>query len=258
MVLLGFRGGWGCARLVDVRIERHARLIDPRDTGALELLPHFALDEIDAVVQRLGIDLRGIDVREPRQIIERVGETRDELRLRAHPGLRALLRGALAKVVVLGGQAQVAVFPYIQLWHRPLRRSRRSRRSRRNRSPGDLGRRRRWHRFARVGIGRRSAWRRGRQVGVAFVVHDFGTFGPTTRYPRAPAIGSGSYGRYPAMNRVSSARTGGAVRRAWERSAYHSTVACGVSPSAKRRATSTSTTVSAPPSTNSIGRSVRW
>jgi len=66
VILFRFRRRLRRDRLVNVRIERHPRLVDARDARALELFPHFSLDEIHSVVQRLGIDLRGIDVREAR------------------------------------------------------------------------------------------------------------------------------------------------------------------------------------------------
>ena len=54
VILLRFRRRLRRDRLVNVRIERHPRLVDARDARALELFPHFSLDEIYAVEFKTG------------------------------------------------------------------------------------------------------------------------------------------------------------------------------------------------------------
>src|SRR4029077_12775848 len=109
-----------------------------------------------------------IDVRKARQVVERVGESRYELGLRARPRLRALLRHTLAEVVVLGGESEMPILPNLYLGR--LRRLRRSGRTGR----GPSRRSSRLQRFSRGGIERRSAWGSSlmrRRMRVAFIGH---------------------------------------------------------------------------------------
>src|SRR3989454_11355163 len=69
----------------------------------------ISLDQLHAVVDRLGVDLGAVHVGEPRQIVERVDETLHHVRLGPGPHFGALLRGALAKVVVLSSEPEVLV-----------------------------------------------------------------------------------------------------------------------------------------------------
>jgi len=55
------------------------------------------------------IDRRRIDVREAREVVERIDELLDEIGLRTLACLLALLHSALAEVVVFGGKAEILV-----------------------------------------------------------------------------------------------------------------------------------------------------
>ena len=102
-------------RLVEIGIERHTDLIDTRDAQRVERLPQLALDHVHTLVDRLRVRLRGIDVREPRQVVERVHKTPEEVGLSPAPQIRALFGGALAEIVVFGGQTEMFVFHIRQL-----------------------------------------------------------------------------------------------------------------------------------------------
>jgi len=56
-----------------------------------------------------------VDVRKRGEIVQGVGETRHQLRLRSHPGLGALLGRGASCSLVLSGEAQVAVFELVAL-----------------------------------------------------------------------------------------------------------------------------------------------
>src|SRR6267143_5535402 len=91
----------------------------------------------------------GVDVREARQIVQRVRQTSDKLRLRALPHLGALLGRALAEILEIGSESQMAVLPNVQLGPLWLQ-------SRRSRSTGVTRRVLRRRRLTRVGVERRS------------------------------------------------------------------------------------------------------
>ena len=111
--------------LVQVGIERHAALIHPRHPGGFQLFPELALHQVHAVVDGLRVGLRRVDVREARQVIERVHQTQHEIGLRLLPRLGPLLERALAKIVVLRGQPEILVLEIrdlaLQPGHRFLR-----------------------------------------------------------------------------------------------------------------------------------------
>lgn len=115
MILVGGRGRLGRDGLVHVRVERDARRLDPRDAQRRELLPHLALDEVHAFVERLRVGRSGVDVREARQVVQRIGEARHEVRLGSDPRLGTFLGRALLVVLVLGGEAEVAVLELVAL-----------------------------------------------------------------------------------------------------------------------------------------------
>src|SRR2546428_7161816 len=115
MILRRLVGGSGGDRLVEIRVERDALLVDAPHAERLELLPELALDQVHAVVDRLGVRLRRIDVREARQVVERVHEARHHLGLRLAPHFGPLPRHPLAEVVELGGEPEMLVLRLGQL-----------------------------------------------------------------------------------------------------------------------------------------------
>ena len=60
-------------------------------------------------MERLRVGLAGIDVRKAREIVERVDQTMQQVRLGLGPELGALFVGTLTKIVVFGGQPEVTV-----------------------------------------------------------------------------------------------------------------------------------------------------
>src|SRR2546421_4875912 len=91
-------------RLVQVGIERDADLVDPGHADRFDLLPKLALHHLDPVVDRFRIGLTGIDVGEAGEIVQRIYQTMQQVRLRLGPQLGPLLLRALAEVVVFGRQ----------------------------------------------------------------------------------------------------------------------------------------------------------
>src|SRR2546426_1187458 len=71
VILRRIVGGSRRDRLVHVGIERDPHLIDPRDARRLQRLPHLPFHHVHTVVDRLGVGLCRIDVREARQIVDR-------------------------------------------------------------------------------------------------------------------------------------------------------------------------------------------
>jgi len=104
-VIRGPRGD----RLVHVGIERDSDLIDPGNPRRLEHLPHFPFHHVHTVVDRLGVGLCRIDVREARQIVQRIDQALHQIGLGPLPRLSALLDRALLEIVVLRSQPQVLV-----------------------------------------------------------------------------------------------------------------------------------------------------
>ena len=115
VILRGMVGGSYRDRLVHVGIERDPHLIDPRDARRLERLPHLSLHHVHTVVDRLGVGLCRINVREARQIVERIHQALYQIGLRPLPQLRPLLDGAFLEIVVLGGEPQIPVLHLRQL-----------------------------------------------------------------------------------------------------------------------------------------------
>src|SRR5438034_219327 len=96
-------------RLVHMGIERHSHLIHPRDARRLERLPHLPFHHVHTVVDRLGVGLCRIDVREARQIVECIHQALYQIGLRPLPQIRAFFDRALLEIVVLGGEPEVLV-----------------------------------------------------------------------------------------------------------------------------------------------------
>ena len=104
---------------------RHHRFVErgiewvPGGIDDLQAMPgkrlrQLLLDHRDAVHDGLRVGGRGVDVREPSDVVERVDEALQHVGLPTPVRILALLRGASAIVVVLRGEAKVLVPLFVE------------------------------------------------------------------------------------------------------------------------------------------------
>src|SRR6266446_6946690 len=91
------------------RIERLPDGIDYLEPGIAERFEQLLLHHVYALYDRPGVGRRGVDVREPRHVIERFDQLSNEIGLRAGASILTLFRRALSIIVVLGRKPQVSV-----------------------------------------------------------------------------------------------------------------------------------------------------
>ena len=102
-------------------IERLPDGIDYLEPGVAERFEQLLFHHVYALYNRPGVGRRGVDVREPRHVIERFDQLSNEIGLRAGTSILTLFRGALSIIVVLGRKSKVFVALIRQIRFPPAR-----------------------------------------------------------------------------------------------------------------------------------------